>query len=203
MTGPVRPSGIVLAGGRARRFGADKLAVELEGRPLLQHAIEAVAAVASEVIVVVGPGGMPSLPAHHDVPIRIARDARSDGGPLVGLIAGLEIAAADVVLAVGGDMPSLVPAVLRELGARGTANSAGALTDGDAIRPLPCAMPRDRALERAQALPATGRSSLRDLLSAIGVDGIPEAEWRLLDPAGDSLVDIDRPQDLVSWLGER
>ncbi len=38
-------SGIVLAGGRSRRFGADKLTTDVGGRPLLHHAITALAAV--------------------------------------------------------------------------------------------------------------------------------------------------------------
>ncbi|MFN8623891.1 MAG: NTP transferase domain-containing protein, partial [Chloroflexota bacterium] len=49
-------SAIVLAGGRASRFGADKLAASLDGVPLLHHAVRAVSAVpgATEVIVVAG-----------------------------------------------------------------------------------------------------------------------------------------------------
>src|SRR5204862_5599893 len=108
----------------------------------------ALAAVASEVIVVVGPGAAPVLP-EIDVALSVARDARSDGGPLVGLIAGLDAARADTVIVVGGDMPSLVPAVLRALAARATADRAVALVDGSAIRPLPCALPRARTLECA------------------------------------------------------
>ena len=49
-------SPIVLAGGASSRFGSDKLAAPLDGRPLLHHALDAVAAVADHVIVVVGPG---------------------------------------------------------------------------------------------------------------------------------------------------
>ena len=39
-------SAIVLAGGASTRFGRDKLAEPVDGRPLLHHAAEAVAAVA-------------------------------------------------------------------------------------------------------------------------------------------------------------
>ena len=52
MTAAALPSvsGIVLAGGRSARFGRDKLAESIDGRPLLHLAAEAVATVATDVI---------------------------------------------------------------------------------------------------------------------------------------------------------
>ena len=43
---------IVLAGGRATRFGADKLVTEVGGRALVLHAIDAARAVAQRIVVV-------------------------------------------------------------------------------------------------------------------------------------------------------
>jgi molybdopterin-guanine dinucleotide biosynthesis protein A len=108
-------SGIVLAGGRSSRFGSDKLVAEIDGRPLLQHAIHALAEIADEVVVVGSAQGGPELLASCRVPMRIARDATPDGGPLVGLIAGLEAARFPIAVVVGGDMPLLVPSVLATL----------------------------------------------------------------------------------------
>ena len=56
LSSAARVTGIVLAGGRSTRFGGDKLAAEIGGRPLLHLAIEAVAGVVDEVVVVVAPG---------------------------------------------------------------------------------------------------------------------------------------------------
>jgi molybdenum cofactor cytidylyltransferase len=47
-------SGIVLAAGEARRYGDTKQLVELDGRPLAQHAIDALTAEVDEVLVVTG-----------------------------------------------------------------------------------------------------------------------------------------------------
>ena len=49
-------AGLVLAAGGARRFGSPKQLAELDGVPLLQHAIEAMLAVPSldRVVVVLG-----------------------------------------------------------------------------------------------------------------------------------------------------
>jgi molybdenum cofactor guanylyltransferase len=194
-TGP--RAGIVLAGGRSTRFGSDKLAADRGGRPLVHLAIEALAAVCGEVIVVVSATGVPLLPADLGVPIRLCRDRAPDGGPLVGLIAGLQETLASTIVVVGGDMPGLVPAVLTDLLDRLRAGTdAAALLEGDALRPLPSAMVRDVALAAALALP-TGRSGIRDLLARLRTERVPEADWKRLDPAGASLLDVDRPEDLA------
>ena len=52
-------TGIVLAGGRSRRFGRDKLGEPLGTKPLLQHAIDALSQVTSEVVVVAVAGFLP------------------------------------------------------------------------------------------------------------------------------------------------
>ena len=61
MTTP-RVSAVVLAGGRSVRFGRDKLAEPIDGRPLLHHAIDAVRPVAPEIIVVAARGAPPVVP---------------------------------------------------------------------------------------------------------------------------------------------
>ena len=73
---PIAASGIVLAGGAARRFGGDKLAATFEGRTLLEHAVGAVAGLASEVIVVVAPGDEPFV---SDIPVdQLQLEAEAD-----------------------------------------------------------------------------------------------------------------------------
>ena len=52
---PRMTSAIVLAGGASTRFGGDKLRATLDGRPLLDHALEAVGAIANPVVVVIAP----------------------------------------------------------------------------------------------------------------------------------------------------
>jgi len=188
---------IVLAGGRSSRFGSAKLAAELDGRSLLDHVIEAVAAVASETIVVIAPTGPPPrLPSG----VRIVRDRDAFGGPLAGVAVGLEVATGEVALVVGGDMPRLRPRVLEAmLAALGTAGNAPAAVvleaDGDPS-PLPAAIQVEPARIAIMAALASGRRSLRALLDGLAVHAVPEEEWRGLDSAGDTLVDIDRPEDL-------
>jgi molybdenum cofactor guanylyltransferase len=97
--------GAVLAGGESSRMGASKAGVELAGRPLIAHPIEAVAAAGLEPVVVAKPRSeLPRL----DCPI--VRDADPMPHPAAGILAALEAGRASVVV-VACDMP-FVPAPL-------------------------------------------------------------------------------------------
>jgi molybdopterin-guanine dinucleotide biosynthesis protein A len=193
MTGR-RVSAIVLAGGRSSRFGRDKLAEPIDGRPLLHHAIEAVRPIATEVLVVVSPDGAPTLP--HDVVL--VRDRSAFEGPLAGLLAGLDASDADVVLVTGGDMPALVPevieALLAALEARGC--EAAVLAHGGRSRPLPMILRREAALDAVVRLLDNDERRLGALTDDLVTVVIDEAVWRALDPAAVTLRDIDTPDDL-------
>jgi molybdenum cofactor guanylyltransferase len=192
-------SGIVLAGGAARRFGGDKLAATLGGATLLDRAVAAVAEHASEVVVVLAPGDERRLPAA-GVPIRRATDPELHGGPLVGLLAGLEIAREPIVLVAGGDMPTLagdvLAALVRAVGARTGSAEAAALVQRGVLRPLPAVVRNGAATELARRLIGRGERSLRALLDGLQTHPLEEVEWRALDPMGATLQDVDRPDDL-------
>jgi molybdopterin-guanine dinucleotide biosynthesis protein A len=121
------------------------------------------------------------------------------GGPLAGLVAGLEAvgAEASVVLVAGGDMPTLEPAVLRLLVAAATApGAAAAVLESAPPAPLPLAVRPGPALAAARALLAADRRSLAGLVEALGARGVEAERWRALDPAGATLADVDVPADL-------
>jgi molybdopterin-guanine dinucleotide biosynthesis protein A len=192
-------SGIVLAGGASTRFGADKLAAQVGGRTLLELAVAAVAVVASEVLVVVAPGDDRPLPSGK-VSIRRVEDPERHGGPLVGLLAGLEAAKEPIVIVVGGDMPALSPdvlaALIRALEASPGSADAAVLLQRSEPRPLPAVLRNGAATPTARRLIAEGERSLRALIRALATRELGEGEWRGLDPEGATLTDVDRPEDL-------
>jgi molybdenum cofactor guanylyltransferase len=190
-------TGIVLAGGRSRRFGRDKLTEEVDGRPLLHHAISRLLEVCGQVVVVLGADTPePAMPAGVDA--TVTRDAMLDEGPLKGLQAGLESADAPVVVAVGGDMPDLQPEVLREMlrASRETGAVAVALSDRGEARPLPCVLRTEPAADAVAVLLGGGRRSLRELLAAVTTVVVDEPTWIAFDPERRTLVDIDEPGDV-------
>ncbi len=192
-------SGIVLAGGRSSRFGRDKLAQPVGGRPLLHHAVLALGAVCQEVIVVLAPDAPePVLPEEAPVPVLVVRDPEPFGGPLVGIVAGLERARQSLVLVAGGDMPALRPELLRLLVRMldSIADDGVALVYRGRLQPLPCAVRNGAALPAARALIGLDERSVLALLRSIRARRLSEQEWRALDPSVESLVDVDRPEDL-------
>jgi len=198
------PGAIVLAGGASARFGADKLAVQLAGRPLLHHALLACGAVTGRIVLVLAPGtAMPDLPPSLADRIVVARDPTAHRGPLAGLATGLEVVAdadVDIALVAGGDMPSLLPDVLRLLAGDLESNPALAAValEVDPPSPLPMAVRPAAALPVARALLATDRRSLLGLFERLRSAVVPVDVWRALDPDGRTLADIDTPADLGS-----
>jgi molybdenum cofactor guanylyltransferase len=197
-------TGIVLAGGSSTRFGTDKLAVEVDGRPLLHHAIEVVASVVDEVVVVIAlDGDRPRLPADLAVPVRVVRDAAAGLGPLAGLAAGLGDARAPLAILVGGDQPwlraeilDLLVAELESAEGRPDLDVVG-LADGTSLWPFPVGLRVATVRPAAETALAGTERRLFGLFGRLRVRLVPEARWRALDPAGDSLRDVDTPADLA------
>jgi molybdopterin-guanine dinucleotide biosynthesis protein A len=132
------------------------------------------------------------------VPVRVVRDPEHLGGPLVGLLAGLERAAESTALVAGGDMPDLAPDVLAALLLALTASDAGAaaLVLRGRREPLPAAVRTGAATAAARRLLAAGERRLQALLAALRARDLDEGEWRALDPAAATLRDVDVPADL-------
>lgn len=203
VSAPLEPEaiGLVLAGGRATRFGADKLAVEIAGRPLLHYAIASVAAVTGRVMVALAQRApLPSLP-RLTVPLELVRDRSADLGPLAGLAAALDaIGQADrgrPMLVVAGDAPSMFPILLAGLvRALGDANAA-VLADGDDWRPLPFVVRTGPAGAIVGECLVGPDRSLRGVLRTLRPAIVGEAVWRSWDPDGAWRDDIDAPADLA------
>jgi molybdopterin-guanine dinucleotide biosynthesis protein A len=199
-----RPGGvaaIVLAGGRASRFGTDKLIAELEGEQLLERAVAAVATVADEVIV----AGRSAVRTG-SIAARSVEDRTPFAGPLAGLADALEVVRAERAVVIGGDMPAVVPGVLASMLDRLDAQPAvqvvtlalphGADAAHAARQVLPLAIAVDPGRVAARMAIAEGERSLQRLLDRLLHAELPAHIWSPLDPNGRSLLDVDTVADL-------
>ena len=177
---------VVLAGGGARRFGADKLEARLGTARLLDRALETVTAVGASPVVVVGPP-RDGLGPH----VTVVREDPPGTGPVAGLAAGLAVVGeVAIVLVLAGDLVAPAPAVpelLAALAAHPGADGAVVVDVEGRRQPLLAAYRVDALRSALAAAPAEGRS-LRDLLAGLHVEEV-------VDGGGWSR-DVDRPEDL-------
>ena len=180
---------VVLAGGAAARFGgADKLGLDLDGRPLLAHVLDAVAA--AERRVVVGPP--------RDVPpgVLVCREVPPGGGPVAALAAGIVHTNASSVVVLAADLPWIGPAVDRLLAGLEADNiEAAILVDRNGrLNPLAAAWRRSTLLAALAREPPTGRA-MRRLLAGVPLLLILDEDGWSFDC--DTQADLDRAR---TWL---
>jgi FdhD protein len=187
----VGTSGLVLAGGASRRFGSDKRVASLGGRTLLRRAVDAVGAVADEVLVAVAPDR--PLPDPADVPeVRQITDAPGFAGPLAGLLAGLEAARHEVVVVLGGDHAWADPATLAALR---DAVAADASIDAAVLAVDGRRQPLAAAYRRRTAVAARGRLDAGDARAVAFLDDLATV---VVETPGAAMTarDVDEPADL-------
>jgi molybdenum cofactor cytidylyltransferase len=197
-TPDLRVVAIVLAAGSATRFGGDKLSASLDGRPVLRHVLDALAAVPLAAVVVVTPPTYPSwlpavAPPTSSVWIAVNPDPAAGiaGSIRVGLEHALEEGgdAVDGVLVALGDQPRLDPAVVR------TILAAGARTDRPIVAPR---------YEDGGRNPVLVRRAAFDLLRSVdgdrGLGPFIERHAELVEelPVGAPNPDVDTRADLVA-----
>jgi molybdenum cofactor cytidylyltransferase len=132
--------GLVLAAGSGSRFGSPKQLAELDGRPLLEHAVKAImAAPVGRVVVVLGSGAeeiIARVDLHGAEPV-VCR--RWDEGQSASLACGLaELSDCEAVVVTLGDQPRVSPdAIRRVIAARGEGAAAVRATyDGTPGHPV-------------------------------------------------------------------
>jgi molybdenum cofactor cytidylyltransferase len=185
-------AGVVLAAGGASRFGSPKQLAELDGMPLLQHAVDAVLAVPAidPVVVVLGASAERVREA---VSLRAARAVVCPDwaeGMAASLRCGLEaVGDAEWVVITLGDQPRVTAQVIAAI----ADDAASAPVGVTAIRAMYDGVPgHPVALSRAM-LPGVaklrGDVGARELLGSASVRTFEAG--RLCDP-----VDVDTPEEL-------
>ncbi len=174
--------GVVLAAGRAERFGSDKRWVEVRGRPLLAHAVDVAGAVCERVLVVVETPD-PRLDALlAGLPAEVVICPRAVGGLAASRHCALDRLAGnrpEAVLFFLGDMPDVPIEAVRRLiaGMRQTGRPTRPVHGSRPGHPVVCPVAwLDRLAER----------------------GFPAREGLLLDCLDVGVVrDVDRPADIA------
>ncbi len=189
-------AGIVLAGGQSRRMGGgDKCLRLLAGKPILAHIIER--ARPQVTALALNANGDPRRFAGFGLPV-VADSIADFAGPLAGVLAGLDWAAASVLAAshvasFAGDAPFLPRDLVARLGA--------ALASGHDIA---CAASAGRAHPVFALWPVALREDLRRALEVEGIRKVDQwtERFRLTTvefavAAYDPFFNVNRPEDLA------
>lgn len=173
-----RLTGLILAGGAARRFGSDKAGYTFRGRTLLEHVYAAVEPLVGEVLI--------SVQSREDAPsgpaARIVRDRKPGLGPMAGLHAGLEAAGTPWLLVAPCDMPFLTRDALATLVRRCRPEiSAVVAVDRDGqIQPL-CACYHRSILPIVERRLESENRSLHGLLDDLDIEEVHLPDRTLLN----------------------
>ncbi len=177
---------LILAGGRSRRFGTDKLAACLGGVPLIHYVVRALVPL-HDAVYIAGPPekwrplGLPVIP-----------DREPFQGPLAVLAYLEESLTYEKILMVAGDMPFLSPCLIDTLWSAATGPIA-LFKDSDRPSPLPGIYDR-LAAKCARKLLERKRRDLKALLE----DRALSAAILPLPPSARALTNINTPADLQS-----
>lgn len=105
-------TGIILAGGKSKRFGQNKAFFELEGIRLIDRVMATMAEISSSVLISTGDDTLPMEGVHQ------VRDLEPGKGPLMGIYSALRQSPTDHTFVLSVDTPFVPPALFRFLYSR-------------------------------------------------------------------------------------
>lgn len=180
----------ILAGGRSCRFGSDKTALRRSGRLVLADVVAMLKELQHDVTIL-----GPSTGHLSTLLCRVIPDETSYNGALPAIIHAFEVVACERALVVAADMPLLQPDVIRMMECHGDPHDLVVLEGGT----FPAIYSRWAVSEMREMVKSDLRR-FQDLHARLAATThtIPESQWRIVDPQGLSLRNINTPEDWYS-----
>ncbi len=179
-------------------MGTPKLALPFGPETMLQRIVRLLGETCRPIVVVAAKSQeLAQLP--NDV--IVARDRRPGRGPLEGLAVGLAALAPDVeaAYATSCDVPLLVPAFVGRMFDLLGDHAAAVPISGGFVHPL-AAVYRPSLVDLIEELLAGDRLRPSLLFDIVSTRRVSENELRDVDPALDTLKNLNRPEDYLAAL---
>lgn len=192
-------SAIILAGGFSSRFGQDKSILELNGKPLIKHVVDAVKPVVDEIIIVTSSQERADRYAKLvGSKAKFAIDLEEAKGPLIGALTGLQQSTGTYSVLLPSDMPLVSRDVIELLfdlcPGRSAVVPRWPNTD---IEPLHAVYKTVVAKEAAKNALAEGKEKVADMLDKMqGIRYVSTLVIQELNPDLKTLFNINSPLDL-------
>jgi molybdopterin-guanine dinucleotide biosynthesis protein A len=193
MNTEVKPTSIILCGGKALRFGSNKATACVGGYTVLERIVRVLEPLSSQIIAVTSLEN-----ADIQVPgiAKVVTDIYPGRGPLGGIYTGLFYANADIVFVVGCDMPFLNADLIRFM--VGLADGFDVVTPrlgGRYVEPLHAVYAKTCLVKMKNQL-ESNRLSIWQVVKELHTRYMEKEEYLPLDPRMLSFFNINTPEDL-------
>lgn len=189
----MKVTGIILAGGKSRRLGRNKVLESVSGKTLIQCVFERLKPAASQILIVTSQENRRlAYPEGADILV----DDFPGKGPLSGIYTGLSAARYEYSIVVACDMPLLNTKLLRYLVDRSRGFDAVVpRLNPEIVEPLHAVYSK-RCLNAMKAQLETSCLDMRSLLERLNVRYISPEECRETDHKLESFININNQDDL-------
>ncbi|MDY6836294.1 MAG: molybdenum cofactor guanylyltransferase [Chloroflexota bacterium] len=187
-------STIILAGGKGRRFGGEKIAEVIGGETLLERVLRVVSSISEQLILSLAPGQTaPKLKP--GVNVLEAVDVYHNKGALGGIYTGIKCSETNHNLVVGADMPLLNAYLLEYM--MGICHDYDVTVPqiGGHAEPLHAIYSKN-CLDPIEAAFSRGKSRIVSFFGSVDVRWIKEDEIDYFDPDHLSFLNVNTQNDL-------
>lgn len=193
-------TGVVLAGGRSSRFGANKALADWKGAPLVQSVVNSLLEVMPKVVVVTKNAA--ELSFLRSERVTIVEDLCADGHPMGGIFTALSGLKTRHAFVAACDMPFVRPELIRALWHSRADYDAVIPVWRDKRQPLCGVYSRD-CVGMIRASIAEDSLGIKHLFDLLRTRFMLEKEVAGVDPQGLSFMDIDTREDYERAKGLR
>ena len=195
-------TGIILCGGRSRRFGKDKALLTIDGVPMVRRMAGRISQVVDEIVIAArDPVQCESLAAISAIPdgAEVVCDSVLGYGPVAGILAGLSASKSEYSVCLACDLPYVNPDVVDALFGCAEANSSDVAIPkhpNGILEPLHAVYGRSMAGACRDAV-SRGEHTIRGAMSLLGrVVFVPVESLRRFDPELRTFLNVNYPEDL-------
>ncbi len=196
----MKPSGIILAGGKASRMGRPKATLQWQGRTLVEIVRDTLSQLCDEILVV-------AKLEHHALlspveGVQLVWDPPGAHGPLAGIRAGLEAATSPHAFVTACDMPELDPAAVSLVLEQPASWDVVIPVAGGIPQPLHARYSR-RCLGPMATVLSGGANRVRSFFDEVQVLELSESQWRGVPGFPTSLASLDTPENWEAFKGRQ
>jgi len=190
MEGTTNISGIILSGGKSSRMGKNKAFIEIDGIPIIQRILTLFKTLFSEIIIVTN-----EVELFQNFEAKVHRDLIPGQGALGGLYTGIYYSSFPHAFCVACDMPFLKGSVIRYLIHKVEDHDVVVPRTGDGLEPLHAIYSKN-CLDPIRKIMEHKQFKVLDFYPMVKVNIVEESEFRSLDPARESFLNVNTPEEL-------